>query len=136
MKRLRIYIAGPISKGDLAHNVNQATEAFIALAKAGLAPLCPQWSVYAKPAIREPVGWSAGAESKVWCEATSEGGSGMTHTDWLDVDLAWVAVADAVLRLPGESKGGDAEVWFARSRLIPAFGTVKEVLEWAEAQGE
>jgi Rrf2 family protein len=34
--RKRVYIAGPISKGDLAHNINQATAAFVALAKAGL----------------------------------------------------------------------------------------------------
>lgn len=29
MRRVRVYIAGPITKGDLAHNVNQATAAFV-----------------------------------------------------------------------------------------------------------
>ena len=46
---VRVYIAGPISMGDLAHNLNQATAAFVRLAKAGLAPLCPHWSAYSKP---------------------------------------------------------------------------------------
>lgn len=131
MKRLRVYIAGPISKGDLCHNVNQATDAFIRLAKAGLAPMAPQWSVYAKPCER--IYWPHN-EASVMCEATIEGNDRMTHEEWLGLDFAWVEVSDAVLRLPGESRGADAEVWYATGKQIPCFATIEEVLAWAEGQ--
>jgi hypothetical protein len=42
--RKRIYIAGPISKGDPLHNVRQADEAMFALMRAGFAPFNPMLS--------------------------------------------------------------------------------------------
>jgi hypothetical protein len=118
--RPKVYIAGPISKGDLAHNVNQATAAFVTLAKAGLAPLCPHWSVYSKPAFR--------FDGNVFCKATANGNDEMTHADWIGADLPWVAAADAVLRLPGESTGADMETAHARERGIPVFDSVEALL--------
>lgn len=127
--RRRVYIAGPISKGCLVANVNQATEAFIALAKAGFAPLCPHWSVYSKPASYSdsPFG---GKTDRAWCEATAMGSDQMTHADWMGVDLPWVSVAEAVLRLPGESTGADQEVACAKDHGVPVFDTVAELLLW------
>ncbi|HEY1188318.1 MAG TPA: hypothetical protein VGE74_11710, partial [Gemmata sp.] len=98
---VRVYIAGPITKGDLQHNINQASEAFERLALAGLAPFCPQWSAFAGPCSRpyhisQVVGFAKPQPNK------------LTHADWLRVDLAWVRCASAVLRLPGESVGADA----------------------------
>lgn len=134
--RHRCYIAGPISKGDLCHNVNQATDAFIRLAKAGLAPMCPHWSVYCKEAKRGVTVMGAGGltrigTDRVFCEATVDGCPGMTHADWLSIDLAWVQMSDCLLRLPGESKGADAEVEHARLCEIPVFDTVEKVIAWA-----
>ncbi len=140
MQRLRVYIAGPISRPRgataLAHNVNQATEAFVELAKSGLiAPLCPHWSVYCKPAKVKHDGEREGDlivwRDRVVCEATTSGNAGMSHADWLEVDLPWVDVADAVLRLPGESRGATREVKRAEWRGIPVFYSVAAVLEWA-----
>jgi len=104
--------------------VNQATDAFVRLAKGGLAPLCPHWSVYSKPA--RPAG-----ENGVYCTGTANGNDQMSHEDWMGVDLPWVAVADAVLRLPGESSGADCEVAEANRCGVPVFNTVAAVLEWA-----
>jgi len=129
--RKRVYLAGPISKGDLLHNVNQATRAFTVLAKSGCAPWCPAWSVYSKPAFRDCL--PGGSGPAVLCEATAQGNSLMSHDDWLGVDLAWVAVADAVLRLPGESIGADREVAEARRLGIPVFDSVEAVVAWAAA---
>lgn len=144
--RKRVYIAGPISKGDLVHNVNQATEAFIALAKAGLAPLCPHWSVYSKKVdwmdsrqqtndCRSPGACSGCRNCRVVeivvCEATAMGNDQMTHMDWIGIDLPWVAASDAVLRLPGESVGGDLETAEAVIRGIPVFSNVDEIIAWA-----
>lgn len=146
-RKLRVYIAGPISKGDLLHNVNQATEAFIALAKAGCAPMCPHWSVYAKPAFRAwtpDVRIDDGAERQgryrftddfrpVLCEATREGNLELAHADWLGIDLAWVDVCDCLVRLPGESKGADMEVARAMERGVPVFFDLNSALLYAEA---
>jgi hypothetical protein len=112
VSKKRVYVCGPISFGDLAHNIAQAEAAFFALLKAGFAPFCPHWSCYSNGPIKLP---TTGA---VIAEATSMGGGGCTHEQWVDVDLAWVEVADAVLRLPGESKGADREVNCAMSKNI------------------
>jgi hypothetical protein len=41
---------------------------------------------------------------------------------WLDYDIVWLRHCDAVLRLPGESSGADAEIVVARNMSIPVFG--------------
>lgn len=129
-RKLRVFISGPISKGDLCDNVNRATEAFVALAKAGCAPMCPHWSVYAKPAFRYSHG-----NGEVVCIATVEGNPELTHADWLGIDLAWVDVCDVLLRLPGESKGADMEVARAMERCIPVFHNLNSMLVYAEMKG-
>lgn len=114
----RIYIAGPISKGPLAHNINQATEAFIELAKLGYAPFCPHWSVYASKCTNYAVG--------VICIADATPNE-LTHEQWLDIDFEWVKVSDAVLRLPGESVGADMEVGCAIAHSIPVYESIEEL---------
>lgn len=127
--RLKVYIAGPISKGDLATNVNQGTAAFIALAKAGFAPWCPHWSVYAKQCGQ---GQFHEDEDESACHAvgTREGNHEMSHADWMGIDLPWVGVADAVLRLPGESTGADMEVAHARKVGVPVFDSIDALVTW------
>lgn len=132
--RKRVYIAGPISKGDLVRNINQATEAFFALARAGLAPWCPQWSCFSTGAGRGLVAAPDGSLGHhVYAVGTAAGGGGLGHADWLDTDLAWVGVAEAVLRLPGESTGADMETAHARACGIPVFDSVAAVAAWARA---
>ena len=129
--RKRVYIAGPISRGDLAHNIRQAEEAFFVLLKAGLAPFCPHWSCYSTgPKVVPEL---PGQPGYVYAVATQAGGGGCCHADWLGADLPWVAVSDALLRLPGESSGADAEVACAREQGIPVFDTVDDVLGWSKA---
>ena len=101
--RTRIYIAGPISLGILEDNIRQATEAGLVLLKAGYAPLVPHLTCY-----------MAGATPEVLP-------AGTVHEDWYAADLPWVAVSDAVLRLPGESRGADGEVALAERLGIPVF---------------
>lgn len=115
MSKKRCYISGPISRGDLAHNIRQAEAAFFALLKAGYAPFCPHWSCYSNgPAKNDVTG-------EVTAVATSQGGGGCTHGEWVDADLAWVEVSHAVIRLPGESKGADRECKLARECDIPVL---------------
>jgi hypothetical protein len=103
--KTRVYIAGPMTKGNIAENLRQAKRACVALIKAGYAPLCPQLTQYIDP------------------------GGIFPHQTWADVDLPWVAVSHAVLRLPGESKGADQEVACARSRGIPVFDHLSDLLD-------
>jgi hypothetical protein len=49
-------------------------------------------------------------------------------SDWYGVDLPWVAAADALLRLPGDSVGADLEEVEARHRRIPVFYDVESLL--------
>lgn len=104
---LRVYISGPITLGDRQKNIQQATEAAKQLIDAGHAPLCPHLSCYFPFA------------------------DDVTHQQWLDVDLPWVSVSDALVRLPGESKGADMEVAHANSEMVPVFHSVESFLQWA-----
>lgn len=126
MHKKRVYIAGPITKGPLDGNINQATDAFVALARAGLAPFCPHWSCYSGRATRT-------AEGHVIAFAGVTP-NGLTHEDWYGIDLSWVSVADAVIRLPGESRGADLEVAEAHRAGIPVFGAVGEVVAYFAAR--
>lgn len=120
--RKRVYLAGPISKGDLAHNINQASEAFLALMRAGFAPLCPHWSAFAGGCF-----YDSGHAVIARAEKLP---AGTTHEDWMGVDLPWVEVSDAVLRLPGESVGADIEVAHAHYHDIPVFDSLNDVIAY------
>lgn len=142
MKRM-VYIAGPITKGDLAHNINQGTAAFIALAKAGLAPICPMWSAFSGQAMTAsggpyraivnldtglPVCTSvADITGKVFSVAGATPNE-LTHADWLAIDFEFISRCDALVRLPGDSVGADAEVAEANRLQIPVFRSVEEVI--------
>ena len=116
--RKRIYIAGPITQGDLATNINQATQAFVTLALAGYAPFCPHWSCYSGLGAAE---WHETYTGKYVSAEAAVCPNELKHKDWYEVDLSWVAVADAVLRLPGPSTGADGEVEEAIRLGIPVF---------------
>lgn len=109
MKRRRIYIAGPITKGDLRTNIRRACETMEILLKEGYAPFCPQLSCY-----------MGGDTPEVLPCGTS-------HGDWVGMDLPWVEVSEALLRLEGESKGADMEVIHAKLRGIPVFHSLAEL---------
>lgn len=102
--RFRVYIAGPITLGDREENVRKAANAARKLIEVGCyAPLVPHALEKVIPSEEYP--WDV----------------------WLDVDESWVEVADAVLRLPGRSKGACREERFARSLNIPVFRSIKQL---------
>ncbi len=114
-----VYVAGPLSHGDLRENIRRGCEAGIALMKAGLSPIVPHDTCF----------WGM-----TWLgdgclpELTP---AGTTVDDWYGMDLPIVRKADAVLRLPGISRGADLETAMARECGIPVFGSVEEVVAWA-----
>lgn len=104
--RLRVYISGPITLGDQRENVRLAMGVAHELINCGYAPLCPHLSWFYPFANDVP------------------------HATWIAADLPWVEVSDAVLRLPGESKGADEEVAFAELCGIPVFTSIGNLVAW------
>jgi hypothetical protein len=101
-----VYISGPLtSSGNVLENMQRAIHAARALIAAGFAPFCPHLSYHVDPADEIP------------------------HAVWMDVDLAWLAVADAMLVLPGESRGVEIELDFAKTQGIPIFRSVAALAE-------
>lgn len=120
----RIYISGPITKGDLAANINQADDAMLALMRAGFAPLNPMLTCFAGSV------WREGEE--VHGEADPRGHEGfrdLTRGDWIESDCSWVAVSHAVLRLPGESAGADRECLEADECGVPVYHSLTQLFD-------
>lgn len=92
-----VYIAGPISKGDQLANIHDGMEVWEQLRAAGFVPFCPHWSALQQ--MHHP----------------------LTPEKWYEFDLHWLRLCDAVLRMPGESVGADAEVKHAELAAIPVF---------------
>ena len=126
--RKRVYIAGPISKGILLDNIEQADEAMCELMKLGYAPMNPMLSCFAGGVdvlFRMTDGGAVPVTGAVANSKANNKFQQFTHQDWLDMDFAWVAVSDAVLRLPGDSKGADMEVEFATKNGVPVFYSIE-----------
>ena len=103
-RRTRVYVSGPIStSGDWKQNMKVMYRAGMELRRLGYAPFVP----------------AAGPASAI--------GKGMTHEAWLECDFPYVEVADAVLRLPGDSRGADEECALADEIGVPVFGSIEEL---------
>lgn len=108
--RTRVYIAGPISKGVLQDNIDRARDAAMALLRAGYSPMCPHLTCFMGGNTPEVLP------------------AGTKHEDWYATDLPWVAVSQAVLRLPGESVGADLETKLADELRIPVYHDIEELM--------
>jgi nucleoside 2-deoxyribosyltransferase len=108
LRRLRVYVAGPISNGDRLANINRAVEMGVQMFRDGLAPFVPHFDAY----------WFLPEDEQVY-----EG--------FLEFDFAFIEVCDAVFRLPGFSPGADREVAFAAEHGIPVFSIYDVLLHWA-----
>ena len=98
-----IFIAGPYA-GDQAINVCAAVIASNTLLEAGYVPYVPHlthfWDMI-RPQFRNI---------------------------WLQYHLNWLRRCDALLRLPGFSKGADEELDFALTLNIPVFASIKDLI--------
>ena len=103
-RRARVYVAGPISSDPMT-GVYRATAVSRQMFLDGLAPFVPHWDV----------AWHLGPEH--W-------------NGYLEFDLEYVAVCDAVYRLRGESRGADKECAVALTLGIPIF--YQDLCETAE----
>ena len=96
-KKLRVYIAGPLSQGDQLLNIRNAIQAADKVLELGHTPFCPHMNYT----------WH------LICPHDT--------ATWYDWDLCWLELCDILIRLPGDSWGSDQEVKFAQARGIPVF---------------
>lgn len=100
----KIYIASPYTLGDVAVNVRKQMDAADELISIGYAPFIPLLYHFQHLVYPEP------------------------YSVWTEIDNAFVLSCDAVLRLPGESRGADAEVKIARENNIPVAYSIGELV--------
>ena len=75
-RRIRVYVAGPYTHGDVARNVAAAMRAADALIRADAAPFVPHLSHFQHMAHPQP------------------------YEVWTALDFAWLETCEALLRLP------------------------------------
>lgn len=100
---IRVYIACPYTKGDVAVNVKNCMDAATKIIDLGMAPFAPLLFHFMHMAHPQ------------------------TYETWMAIDLEWLEQCDAVLRLPGSSTGANREVRWARSMKIPVFMSFQEL---------
>lgn len=109
MRRTTIYVAGPMTNGTGGsfnmEKIHEAIEMFFRLIELGYAPHCPHLTVF--------------------CEFMDP--HRIPYETWLDLDMTYVELSDVVFRIPGESKGADREVAFARHKGVPVVHSLEEL---------
>jgi len=102
----RVYVAGPLTtSGSVAENIHNAIRAGNELLRAGYWPHVPHLNYYWEIMFPAP------------------------YEMWMTIDLAQVRISDALIRLPGDSRGADREVAEASLYGIPCYNSVREFLQ-------
>lgn len=98
-----IYIASPYTLGDTALNVRAQIEAAEEIINLGHVPYVPLLTHF-------------------WHMISPH-----DHHYWMNLDRPWLLQCDAVLRLPGESKGAEEEVRVAQIHKMMVFYSLQEI---------
>ena len=106
-RKKMVYCAGPISLGDQEANVRTAMEVARKVRDCGCLAFVPHLSWFLQ-----------------WNDIGLD--------EWLDMDFRIIGRCDAVLRLPGESRGADEEVRFAVENAIPVFESLPSLKVWLD----
>lgn len=103
----RVYVAGPLTMGDIMINVSNAIKAGNELMRRGYIPFVPH-VLYFWEGLYQP---------------------DLTYDEWLAYDLEWLKVCELMLRLPGQSPGADREEEFAAKEGIPVYYSIDKLTE-------
>jgi len=111
-----VYVAGPLTTGNMALNTNRAIKVWASMVRSGLiTPFCPHFTTLGDLILGESLGYE----------------------DYMRYDFEIIRHCDAVYRLSGASSGADREVTLAASLDIPVFfestveGVSSGLMEWA-----
>ena len=105
---MKVYIAGPYTKGDVAVNIHTAIDYASRLMEAGFVPYIPHLTHF----------WHLVAPRD--------------YEDWLEYDLEWLKSCDCLLRIPGESNGADLEAEYASEHGIPVYTSLEKLFDIAK----
>lgn len=100
---LKVYVAGPYTKGDTINNIQAALTVAEHLSFMGYVPFVPHLTGF----------WHFIYPHE--------------YEFWMAYDAQWLFACDAVIRIPGDSAGADKEVEMAEIANIPVFYTVEEL---------
>jgi hypothetical protein len=102
---LKVYIAGPYAKGDVAVNVKNAIDAADRLIEIRCVPFVPHlfhfWHIL----------------------------SPHEYDVWMNLDMEWLRQCDVVLRLSGDSEGADKEVQLAKQLGKHVYTSVESLIK-------
>lgn len=107
MKQLKVYVAGPYTKGDVAVNVRNAIGVADMLMGHGYIPYVPHLTHF-------------------WHMLHPR-----AYMEWMDLDCEWLKVCDVIWVMPGDSIGTDTEVAYAKKIGIPVVRTMEQLEELA-----
>jgi len=105
-KQIKVFISSPYTLGDKLENVENSLKVADELMDKGITPFAPLLNHYQDLILPRP------------------------EKDWMDWDIEWMLTCDAVLRLPGESKGADNEVRIAKAHKIPIFYDIDKLIKY------
>jgi hypothetical protein len=98
-----VYISGPYSS-DPVPNVENAIKTADIIRGYGFTPIIPHLCHF-------------------WNEICPH-----DYNYWIEYDLELLKICNALIRIPGESKGADIEIEFAKKENIPYFYTIDEFI--------
>ena len=99
-----VYIASPYTVGDVEENVGKQLKAADVLMNYKICPVVPLYSHFQNELYPRD------------------------YEDWMEIDIEKLRRCDALLRLPGESKGADKEVKFAKEHGIDVFYNMQDCI--------
>ena len=102
---LKVYIAGPITKGMWDENIGRGIEAYNKLVDENFAPYLPHLNFFPALSKRRP------------------------FDVWIKQDFTFLPCCDVLLRLSGESKGADMECAEAQRLNIPVFNDIESIIK-------
>ena len=102
-RRIHVYVAGPFNGGDVAQNITRAIEQADRLWRKGYMPYVPHLTFF----------WH------MICPHD--------HEEWIDLDRAWLAKCDVMLRMPGRSVGADKDEEIAKGLGIRTVHSEKDL---------
>ena len=120
--RPMIYVAGPISKGDMSTNIRTALETARKLWDMGYVPFVPQLSFFWHTIFPQD------AEERVHVKRDG------SLNFWMAYDFEIIRRCEVLFRLPGQSTGADMEELKCLEWDIPIVRSLDEAKEWIAKQ--
>lgn len=108
-RRPRVYIAGPYSTGSPQENTDRAIDVADQIVDLGADPFIPHLFHYRHARRERP------------------------YQFWIDEDLRWLEVCDALFRFPGKSSGAENEITVMRdTHHRPVFYDLESLEAWID----